>query len=66
MKSEVDERNFCTPDIADHIAPDRGVESPAMDEDEMHLRRGVVHAVALRGKARSSSALSRPSMSFAV
>ena len=51
------------PDIADHIAPDRGVESPAMDEHEMHLRRGPVHAVALRGKARSSSALSRPSMS---
>src|SRR6476619_5617043 len=65
-EAEIDKRDLRISGIADHIAPDRGVESPAVYEHEMHPRRGAGHAVALRGRARSSSALSRPSISTSV
>lgn len=64
-EAEIDKADLRNTHKSDQIAPNRGIESPTMDEHEMHGRESA-YPNALQRSAGVSSALSKPSTSASV
>ena len=64
-EAKIDQADLGNTHKSDDLPPNRGIESPTMNEHEVH-RGEKFYAVALRGSAGASSALSKSSISAPV